>query len=89
MNYHKSGTTDLLLSEVGFGAWAIGGIAKVGDTPIGWGKTDDKTSVKAIHAAIDSGIDFLIRLIFMDWVIRKKKRGRPERKKDCRRQALP
>lgn len=46
------------MSEVGFGAWAIGGGAMVGDTAIGWGEADDKQSTKAIGAAIDAGITF-------------------------------
>jgi aryl-alcohol dehydrogenase-like predicted oxidoreductase len=58
MNYRKFGKTDLLVSEIGFGAWAIGGAAMVGNLPIGWGNTDDDTSRKAIHAALDAGINF-------------------------------
>jgi aryl-alcohol dehydrogenase-like predicted oxidoreductase len=58
MNYRKFGKTDLMVSEVGFGAWAIGGAAKVGNTAIGWGEADDDISKKAIHAAIDAGINF-------------------------------
>lgn len=58
MNYRKFGRTDLQVSEIGFGAWAIGGGAKVGDTPIGWGDADDNTSKKAIKAALDAGINF-------------------------------
>ena len=58
MNYRKFGNTDLLVSEIGFGAWAIGGGAMVGETAIGWGNADDNESVKAIHAALDAGINF-------------------------------
>lgn len=58
MQYRKFGKTDLQVSEIGFGAWAIGGNAMVGNTAIGWGKADDATSYKAIEAAIDAGINF-------------------------------
>jgi aryl-alcohol dehydrogenase-like predicted oxidoreductase len=58
MQYRKFGATDLLVSEIGFGSWAIGGDAMIGNTPIGWGDTDDAVSVKAIHAALDTGINF-------------------------------
>ena len=37
------------MSEVGFGAWAIGG---------GWGETDDSTSLAAMEAAVDAGVTF-------------------------------
>ena len=58
MEYRKFGSTDLLISEIGFGAWAIGGGAMIGNTAIGWGDADDTVSVKAIHAALDAGINF-------------------------------
>src|SRR5437763_1158641 len=58
MQYRKFGRTDLKVSEIGFGAWAIGGNAKVGETAIGWGKADDDLSEKAIHAALEAGINF-------------------------------
>ena len=58
MNYRKFGNTDLHLSEIGFGAWAIGGNAKVGTMPIGWGDSDDAVSEKAIYTAISEGINF-------------------------------
>ncbi len=58
MNYRKFGNTDLLVSEVGFGAWAIGGGATIGNTAIGWGDVNDKESKKAIFAAVDAGINF-------------------------------
>ena len=58
MQYRKFGSTDLLVSEIGFGAWAIGGGAMIGNTPIGWGDADDAVSEKAIYTALDAGINF-------------------------------
>lgn len=58
MQYRKLGNTDLQVSEIGFGAWAIGGGAMIGTTSIGWGDTNDNDSVKAIHASLDAGINF-------------------------------
>lgn len=58
MNYRKFGSTSLQVSEIGFGAWAIGGAAVVGNMPIGWGPSDDAVSRQAIAAALDAGINF-------------------------------
>lgn len=58
MKYRKFGNTELLVSEVGFGAWAIGGPAMAGDIPIGWGDVDDKTSIAAMKKARNLGINF-------------------------------
>ena len=49
MNYRKLGSTDLELSEIGLGCWAMGG---------GWGKTDDRESIAAARRALDLGINF-------------------------------
>jgi len=58
MNYRKFGNTDLIVSEIGFGSWAIGGPAMAGEIPIGWGDVDDVTSMKALLKARDRGINF-------------------------------
>jgi aryl-alcohol dehydrogenase-like predicted oxidoreductase len=58
MDFRKFGNTDLLVSEIGFGAWAIGGGAMIGTTSIGWGDSDDTVSIKAIYASLDAGINF-------------------------------
>ena len=50
MQYRKLGRTGLELSEIGFGAWAIGG---------GWGTQSDEESLKALHRALDLGVNFI------------------------------
>src|SRR6476469_6327679 len=58
MQYRRFGNTQLNVSEIGFGSWAIGGAANVGGVEIGWGDSDDNVSVKAIETAIAAGINF-------------------------------
>jgi aryl-alcohol dehydrogenase-like predicted oxidoreductase len=58
MKYRKFGQTDMIVSEVGFGAWAIGGPVMAGDIPIGWGDVDDSTSKRALLHAMMLGINF-------------------------------
>jgi aryl-alcohol dehydrogenase-like predicted oxidoreductase len=58
MNYRKFGNTNLNVSEIGFGAWGIGGPTMAGDIPIGWGKVDDHQSMEALKIAFDRGINF-------------------------------
>jgi aryl-alcohol dehydrogenase-like predicted oxidoreductase len=43
------GRTGWKISEISFGAWAIGGA---------WGDVDDKESLAALHAALDGGVNF-------------------------------
>ena len=49
------GNSDLQLTPVGFGAWAIGG----GNWEFAWGPQDDKESIAAIHRALDLGINWI------------------------------
>lgn len=58
MKYNKFGKTDLIVSEIGFGAWGIGGPAMAGNTPIGWGVVDDNESKKALSKSLELGINF-------------------------------
>ena len=50
MEYRPLGRTDMKVSAVSFGAWAIGGT---------WGPVDDEESMRALHAAIDAGTNFI------------------------------
>src|SRR5215216_2273266 len=52
------GHSDLQISAMGLGCWAIGGVWYWLDGPGGWGDIDDNESVRAIHAALDLGINF-------------------------------
>ena len=58
MEYRSFGSTELRVSVIGFGAWAIGGPAMAGQTPIGWGPADDGDSLRALRRAWDLGITF-------------------------------
>ncbi|MET1030276.1 aldo/keto reductase [Domibacillus tundrae] len=49
MNYRELGSTGMNVSEVSFGTWAIGG---------SWGKTTDEASLKALHFAMEQGVNF-------------------------------
>jgi aryl-alcohol dehydrogenase-like predicted oxidoreductase len=49
------GTTDMSITRVGFGAWAIGG----GEWTFGWGPQDDEASVAAIRHSVESGINWI------------------------------
>jgi aryl-alcohol dehydrogenase-like predicted oxidoreductase len=55
MNYRSLGRTGLVVSEIGFGAWGIGG-RTVSQTS--YGDTDDRTSLAALARARDCGITF-------------------------------
>lgn len=50
MQYRTFGRTGWKISEIGFGAWQLGG---------DWGKVDDSTSIETLHYAFDKGVNFV------------------------------
>src|SRR5476649_2099858 len=50
MTFRKLGQTGLNVSEIGFGAWAIGG---------SWGPQSESDSVASLHKALDLGVNFI------------------------------
>jgi len=55
MKTKKLGNSDLLITPVGFGAWAIGGSG----WEFGWGEQNDERSVAAIHRALELGVNWI------------------------------
>jgi aryl-alcohol dehydrogenase-like predicted oxidoreductase len=55
METRKLGNSDLDITRIGFGAWAIGG----GDWAMAWGPQDDDDSVAAIHRALELGLNWI------------------------------
>jgi aryl-alcohol dehydrogenase-like predicted oxidoreductase len=51
MKYRVLGKTGFKVSEIGFGSWQLGGTE--------WGHQNDEDSVKALHLAIDKGVNFI------------------------------
>ena len=52
------GRSGIEVSALGMGCWAIGGRFWSGDTPLGWGEVDDDQSIRALHVALDRGVNF-------------------------------
>ena len=50
MKYRPFGRTGWQVSEISFGAWAIGG---------SWGQVSEADAIDALHAAIDHGVNFI------------------------------
>lgn len=55
LDTRRLGNTDMMITPIGFGAWAIGG----GGWASGWGPQDDNESIAAIHKALDLGINWI------------------------------
>jgi aryl-alcohol dehydrogenase-like predicted oxidoreductase len=55
LNTVPFGTTDMAITPVGFGAWAVGG----GDWAYAWGPQDDDQAIAAIRHAVESGVNWI------------------------------
>ena len=55
MYANRLGNSDLFITPIGFGAWAIGGSG----WEFAWGGQDDSESVAAIHEALDAGVNWI------------------------------
>lgn len=76
MRYRTLGRTGYTVSEIGFGAWGIGGAM--------WQGSEDDSSLAALHAALDAGLDFVDTALaygdgHSEQLIARALAGRPER----------
>src|SRR5579862_1178951 len=55
MHKNRLGNSDMHLTPIGIGAWAMGG----GGWKFGWGPQDDAHSIAAIHTALDRGVNWI------------------------------
>jgi aryl-alcohol dehydrogenase-like predicted oxidoreductase len=55
MSRRKLGNSDLFITPVGFGSWAIGGAG----WEFAWGKQNDHESIAAIHRALELGVNWI------------------------------
>jgi len=55
MQSKQLGNTDMQITPIGFGSWAIGG----GDWAYGWGAQDDGDAITAIERAIELGVNWI------------------------------
>src|SRR5215510_12985872 len=55
MKTKRLGNSDLNITPIGFGAWAIGGSG----WEFGWGDQEDKASIGAIHRALELGVNWI------------------------------
>src|SRR6266404_7211990 len=55
METRRLGNSDLQITRVGYGAWAVGG----GGWQFGWGPQDDDDSVAAIHRSLELGVNWI------------------------------
>ena len=57
MNYRTIGTSDIKVSEISLGCWALGGLNWVEGHSAGWASIDEKEAIRAIHFAIERRVN--------------------------------
>jgi aryl-alcohol dehydrogenase-like predicted oxidoreductase len=80
MKTRRLGNTDMQISPIGFGAWAIGG----GNWSFGWGEQDDNDSIAAIKRAVNLGINWIdtapaYGLGHSEEIVARALKGRPDK----------
>jgi len=55
MQTNQLGNSDMLITQLGVGTWAIGGLGY----QYSWGPQDDQDSIEAIHKALDFGVNWI------------------------------
>ena len=57
MKYRPLGRSGISVSEVSLGCWTLGGLNWVDGSPNGWANVDDGEAVRAVHHALDRGVN--------------------------------
>ncbi|MBN1476854.1 aldo/keto reductase [Candidatus Sumerlaeota bacterium] len=57
MNRRRLGKSDIEVSEISLGCWTLGGLNWVNGTPNGWANVDEEEAIRAIHLALDEGVN--------------------------------
>ncbi len=57
MKYRKLGKSDISVSEISLGCWTLGGLNWNGGISCGWANVDEKEATRAIHWAIEKGVN--------------------------------
>ncbi len=57
MRYRRLGQSELEISEISLGCWTMGGLNWVNGSPNGWANVDEADVKKAVHFALDQGVN--------------------------------
>lgn len=63
------GRSQISVSPLGLGCWAIGGKFTLDGLADGWGEVNERESIAGIHAALERGVNFLILQMYTERAI--------------------